>query len=136
MTIHIKNNHKCPACDAFYIPYEEEVPCPNCGKIEKYVFDSFIMTLAVKSLMFNKEQGSFVPPMWYVSSFGDHVMLLLFPIFEAYETEKKPGAFREFAEKRLSERDWGKKKYLEKHLLEIAVRLEKGLQEKLSTHGK
>ena len=131
MTIHINDSHKCPSCDAFYIPYDEEVPCPRCGKIEEFDFDLFI-PIAVESLMFNKEQGSFVPPMWYISSFGDHVMHLLFPIFEAYEAEKK-GDFRKFAEKHLSELDWGEQKYLEKHLLEIAVRLEKGLQEKFKS---
>jgi hypothetical protein len=129
MTIHINNSHKCPSCDAFYIPYDEDVPCPKCGKIEKENFD-FFMPLALESLMFNKKQGSFIPPMWYVSSFGDHVLHLLFPIFEAYGA-KKPGNFRRFAAKRLSKLDWGKQKYLEKHLLEIAVRLEKKIRNKI-----
>lgn len=128
MTIHINSSHECASCGAFYIPYEEILPCPKCGKIEKEYFDFFI-PLAVESLMFNKKQGSFIPPMWYVGSFGDHVLHLLFPIFEAYES-KKPGNFRKFAAKRLSKIDWGKQKYLEKHLLEIAVRLEEKI------HGK
>ena len=81
MTIHINNSHKCPSCDAFYVPYEENLPCPKCGKIEKQDFDIF-MPLAVESLMFNKKQGSFIPPMWIVESFGDHVLHLLFPVFE------------------------------------------------------
>ena len=129
MTIHINSSHECASCGAFYIPYDEEVPCPKCGKIEGEDFDIF-MPLAVESLLFNKKQGSFIPPSWYVASFGDHVMHLLFPIFEAYES-KKPGDFRKFAAKRLSKMDWGKQKYLEKHLLEIVVRLEKEISKKL-----
>ncbi|HCE46487.1 MAG TPA: hypothetical protein DET40_23325 [Lentisphaeria bacterium] len=83
----------------------------------------------MESLVFNKKQGSFVPPAWLVESFGDHALFLLFPIFESYSV-KETRNFKKFAAKRLSELDWGKQKYLEKHVCEIAVKLEKEIRGK------
>ena len=31
MSLHIMYDHQCAKCEAFYIPYEEGVTCPNCG---------------------------------------------------------------------------------------------------------
>lgn len=35
MTMHVVYDHECPACEALYIPYDEDVPCPRCGIVEE-----------------------------------------------------------------------------------------------------
>lgn len=88
MTLHVTYEHQCPKCAAYYIPYDEVVPCPQCGLIVKDRFD-YIEQAAV-SMRFNKREGSYIPSIpsaWLVGSLGDHILSLLFLIFDAYEDE-------------------------------------------------
>ena len=39
MSLHIMYDYQCSKCEAFYIPYEEGVTCPNCGLDEDEVYD-------------------------------------------------------------------------------------------------
>ena len=67
MTVHVRYEHKCAACQAFYIPYAPGVACPQCGRQESEVFD--FVPQAVESLRFNlRSYGSYLPPAWYVGS--------------------------------------------------------------------
>jgi hypothetical protein len=50
MTVHASYTHQCPACEAFYIPFDD-VPCPHCGLVEQER-DDFIR-LAVTSVRWN-----------------------------------------------------------------------------------
>lgn len=118
MTLHIVYDHQCTQCSAFYIPFEENVHCPQCGKLENETFD--FIPRAVDSLNFNKTKwGSFTPSAWWVGSFGDHVLNILFTLFDDYDQSGRED-FDEFASDHLSELDWGEQTYLEEHIKSIS----------------
>jgi len=125
MTLHIHYDHECPKCEAFYIPYDDRIPCPNCGLIESERID--YIEQATNSMQFNKADGRYTPGAWYVGSLGDHVLNLLFPLFDAYD-EEKPDDFEAFAASFLGQMGWDDQLYLEKHILGIAVRLNETLK--------
>ena len=121
MTLHTHYNHQCSICDSRYIPYDKDVPCPQCGTIEEERFD--FIPRACDSLCFNKKSyGSYLPPAWIAGSIGDHTLNLLFKLFYNYEHQKPPD-FKEFAIVWLSIVNWGDDQYLMDHVLGIAVRL-------------
>jgi len=120
MTIHVNYDHQCPQCQAYYIPYDAQVPCPKCGLVEKERFD--FIEQAAESMRFNISNGSYTPAAWWIGSFGDHILSLLFPLFDAYE-EDRPADFMVFAADQLGKMDWGDQSYLKEHVLGIAVRL-------------
>lgn len=116
MTLHVVYNHRCPRCKAHYIPYDEDVPCPNCGHVEGERFD--YIPLATASLKFNLEVfDSYMPRAWCVRSLGDHILHILFWVFEKFRKQKEKQNFCKFAEKLLSEMDWGEQKYFGKTCL-------------------
>lgn len=120
VTLHIKYNHQCPRCEAYYIPYDDDVPCPRCGLLEGERFD--FIPQAVESMLFNKAEGSYTPAAWWVGSLADHILRLLFPLFDAFD-EEKPEDFRAFATEWFDQMEWGDQQYLKNHVLGIAVRI-------------
>jgi hypothetical protein len=121
MPLHVVFDHQCAACEAEYIPYDQDVPCPQCGKVEEKRFD--FVGAALKSLRFNKSKdGTFLPPAWWSTSLGDHVLGMLFPLFEAADVDK-PKDFDAFAVAWLEDQDWGHRVYLKPHVLALARRL-------------
>jgi len=125
MTLHINYNHSCSNCRAQYIPYDENVPCPNCNIIEEERFD--FIPQAVISMRFNKRgSGTYTPGAWWVGSLSDNILRLLFSLFDSYEERQdKELSINSFASKWLSEINWEEQAYLEKHLLLIAERVGK-----------
>ncbi len=120
MTLHIHYNHQCPKCEAYYIPYDLEVPCPRCGLIEQERFD--FIPEAVESARFNLEtQGSYVPGAWYKSSLADHILGLVFGLLESQRRTPKGGRFEDLARKALQDMNWGDQVYLRDHVYGIAV---------------
>jgi hypothetical protein len=127
LTLHIKYDHKCPKCDAYYIPYDKDVPCPRCGLVEDERFD--YIPKAAGSLLFNLDNyGSYAPEAWWVSSLADHILLILFPVFEQFR-KSNHNDFDSFASDTLSRNNWGDQKYLEEHVRGIAVRINEDIQE-------
>lgn len=131
MTLHIIYDHRCPKCGARYIPYDQDIPCPNCGIVEDERFD--YIPKAVESMLFNLEKyGSYVPPSWVVESLGDHILDILFEIFDQFRRKKKQKDFATFVGKFLSKMKWKDQeedqRYLEKHVHEIAIRIHKDFQ--------
>ena len=129
MTLHVPYDHQCPACGAYYIPYDDDVPCPNCGLVEDERFD--FIPQAANSALFNiRHYGSYVPPAWYVGSLGDHILRLLFLIFDAYE---QSGAtdFPTFAQAAVDRMCWGNQQYLANHVRDIAIRVYEEVQRNL-----
>lgn len=124
MTLHITYSHQCPACEAFYIPYDDRVPCPKCGLVEEERFD--YISQAAASLRFNKAGGEYTPAAWWVGSLADHILSVLFPLFDARD-EGNPPDFRAFASEQLGRMEWGDQPYLKDHILGIAVRLHETL---------
>jgi hypothetical protein len=120
MTLHVVYDHLCGGCGAFYIPYDA-VPCPRCGLVEQERFD--YIPRAVESMRYNKQGGSYTPPAWWVGSLGDHVLRLLFGLFDAYLKEPQQGDFEAFLTDQLSGMQWGDQEYLRDHLRGIALRV-------------
>lgn len=126
MTLHIPFDHQCPKCSAHYIPYDDAVPCPNCGHVEPERFD--FIPQAVASARYNLETyQSYLPGAWYIGSFGDHILKILFGLLEDYKEGPKQPSFPDFAQTRLAQLDWGKQTYLRDHILSIAVRVYESL---------
>jgi hypothetical protein len=121
MPLHVVYDHQCSDCEADYIPYDHDVPCPQCGKLEVQRFD--FIPQAVKSLRFNKSRdGTFLPPAWWSTSLGDQMLGLLFPLFEAGDVDR-PANFDAYATSWLASLDWGHRPYLMHHVLGMARRL-------------
>ena len=121
MTWHITYNHKCPQCNALYIPYDDIVPCPKCGLVESERID-FIKQAAM-SLRMNKAEGSYAPKAWWAGSLGDQILFHLFILFDTYEKTNPPD-FSIFAEAELAKMDWGAHLYIKDHIMGMAIRLD------------
>lgn len=126
MTMHVVYSHECPNCKAYYIPYDADVPCPRCGEVEEERFD--YIPQAAMSMQYNKRGGgTYTPGAWWVGSLGDHILHLLFGIFDAYEANKGEAGFEQFLDQRLAQMQWGDQEYLGKHLRGIALRVRQEL---------
>jgi hypothetical protein len=125
--MHVVYSHECETCKAYYIPYDTDVPCPRCGKVEIERFD--YIPQAAASMRVNKSSsGTYTPGAWWVGSLGDHILMLLFGIFDAYEAQQQGGApFEQFLEQRLAQMQWGDQAYLGAHLRGIALRVRQEL---------
>jgi hypothetical protein len=131
--VHVVFDHQCAACEADYIPYDRDVPCPRCGAVEAERFD--FIRQAAKSLRFNKaKDGTFLPPAWWATSLGDQLLGLLFPLFETSDVDR-PADFDEFAKSWLASMDWGHRPYLKNHVLGMARRLADELAKPVATRN-
>ena len=128
MTLHIIYDHRCPKCGAYYIPYDENVPCPNCGIVEDERFD--YIPNAVESILFNlKAYGSYIPPVWSTGSLGDNTLSILFDILEQFRKSKEMD-FDTFVKGILPKMGWGDQKYFGKHVYSIAVRIHEEIKKR------
>ena len=133
MILHVHYDHQCPRCEAYYIPYDTDVPCPKCALVEAERFD--YITEAAQSLWATlKERGSFVPPGWSVFSLGDAFLEILFGPFEDYR-QSNNASFEDFAKTYLSRVEWDGHNYLEHHVLNIAVRVHEEIKRKIEREG-
>lgn len=127
MTIHVSYDHECPECGAYYVPYDDDVPCPKCGIIENERFD--FISKAVESILYNIEQYHFfVPPCWITYSLCDKILIILFHLFQAFEFSGKEKAFSEFSFDEIKKHVyWKGHDYIVKHIYNIAVRVNESL---------
>jgi hypothetical protein len=126
MTMHVVYSHECPTCKAFYIPYDSDVPCPRCGAVEKERFD--YIPQAVDSMRINKQMGgTYTPGAWWIGSLGDHILSVLFGLFDGYKAQEGQMAFEPFIENALERMKWGDQDYLRTHIQGIALRVREGL---------
>jgi hypothetical protein len=126
MTMHVVYSHECPNCKAYYIPYDDAVPCPRCGTVEEERFN--YIPQAAASMNVNKTSGgSYTPGAWWVGSLGDHILMLLFGLFDAYEAQQSPTTFEQFIDQRLAQMEWGDQEYMRDHLRGIAIRVRQEL---------
>ena len=122
LTIHTKHHHSCPDCEVEYLPYDDAVPCPNCGLVEPERFD--FISRAVESAQFNtKQNGTYVPLVWSVLSHGDQVLSLLFRLLEHDRNNQSAQPFREVARSQLDSIDWHGQSYYKDYIYEIALRV-------------
>ena len=124
MTMHVEYDHNCGECGAHYIPFDKGIVCPKCGLDESETFD--YIPQAVESMKLNKLDGKYMPGAWWVGSLGDHVLKIMFNLFDEFELEKNKD-FTTFSRNYLSQFEWGDQAYLEEHVLEISIRIHKEL---------
>jgi hypothetical protein len=126
MTMHVVYTHECGTCKAYYIPYDSDVPCPRCGAVEQERFD--YIPQAVTSMQVNKTSGgTYTPGAWWVGSLGDHILSVLFGLFDRYESQQGQMPFELFIENALEGMTWGDQDYLRPHFRGIALRVREGL---------
>ena len=131
MSLHIPYTHQCPKCSAFYIPYAEDVCCPSCGVQEdkSEVFDTFIQQ-AANSAEFNfNSHGSYIPPAWWVGTFGDHILSLLFGILEQHRTTENSESFADVARRMVDKIEWSDQEYTREHLYQIALKVQEQIEQ-------
>lgn len=93
MSYHISlEDYYCPNCNALYIPYEENMSCPKCKKVDNNIPKEYLEFIdkMIASLRVNKiDGGMFIPLGWYMGSFTDSVQDIIFHIFYAWD-KKRP----------------------------------------------
>jgi hypothetical protein len=121
MTLHVVYTHQCASCEAYYIPYDQ-VPCPRCGTVEEERFD--YIPQAVDSMQYNKEGGGhYTPGAWWVGSLGDHILSVLFGLFDGYDSSGTTQSFHDYLVEQLGALQWGDQEYLRDHIRDIALRV-------------
>ncbi len=137
MTLHSHGNwystYQCSVCAAFYIPFAKEIHCPKCGKNEGKACD--FIEVAGSSLHYNLAQyGSYVPDGWYIGCYSDHVLDLLFTLFQAFRVANPDGkSFEPFAHAWIQGVDFSEQDYARAHVLHIALEVNKQMQLFLNT---
>jgi len=122
MTLHIVYNHQCPKCETYYIPYDEDVPCPNCGLVEPERYD--FVSEAVRSAQYNLRcNGSYMPSAWWVGTLGDHVLHTIFRLLEEYRVSGEGEIFMECAAREIDEALPATSPHMRNHILNIAIRV-------------
>lgn len=120
------DTHQCAQCEAFFLPFEQGLPCPRCGSPATEFYD--FLTDAIAGLTIHKRQyGRFSPGAFFVGGLAEHVFLLLCNALDAID-----GAvdFQDAMRRHLDSCDWGDQAYLRSHVYDIALRIDKKLRDK------
>lgn len=128
MTYHFFScdTHQCSQCEAFFLPFEQGLPCPRCGEPATEFHD--FLAEAIAGLTIHKRQyGRFSPGAFFVGGFAEHVFLLLCNSLDAIDGAAN---FEEAMRRHLDDCEWGDQQYLRSHVYDIAVRIDKKLREK------
>jgi uncharacterized OB-fold protein len=115
-------DHQCSKCEAYYIPYEEAIVCPNCGLDEEEVYD-IVPVLATSANYQMNTVGQYTPIAWWIGSFGDHVALIVFQILDAYSNQEGAKEFTEVASEYCDNRTWGNQLYMKNHIKELSYKV-------------
>lgn len=129
MSLHIMYDHQCSECEAYYIPYEKGIVCPNCGLDEEDIYD-IIPELAHSAKYQMDTMGFYTPIAWWIGSFGDHIALIIFQILDAYSDQEEGKEFQEVALEYCNNRTWGNQLYMKDHICEISYKVFLALQGK------
>ena len=121
MSLHIMYDHQCSECEAYYIPYDEDIVCPNCGKDEEKALN--IVTELTKSAQYQMNTMGFYSPIaWWTGSFGDFVALLIFKVLDEFYAQKDKD-FKEIAESHFNSREWGTQLYMKNHIKDLSYKV-------------
>lgn len=85
--IHLKN-FVCPKCSEVYIPYQKDLPCPNCGTMNTVSDERYFnfITDCIQSMKAHKKQfGRYRPNAWYIGTYTEQIQSLTFELFDALE---------------------------------------------------
>jgi len=122
-------DHQCSKCEAFYIPYEKGIVCPNCGLDEEKKYD-IVPELATSANYQMREMGFYTPIAWWTGSFGDHVALLIFQVLDAFHAQKEK-SFQEFSLEYFDKSKWGNQLYMKNHIRDLSYKVFSELQKKI-----
>lgn len=128
MSLHIMYDHQCSKCKAFYIPYEKDIVCPNCGLNEDDIYD-IVPQLAHSANYQIDTMGFYTPIAWWTGSFGDYVALIIFQILDAYYNQEDEKEFQEVALDYCNNRTWGKQLYMKNHICNLSHKVYLALRE-------
>lgn len=118
MSLHIMYDHQCSKCEAFYIPYEKGVVCPQCALDEDETYD--IVPQLANSANYQMDiHGFYTPIAWWTGSFGDHVAFLIFKVLDKFYTQKENN-FQEVAEEHFNSSEWGTQLYMKNHIRDLS----------------
>ncbi len=134
MSLHIKYDHQCSKCEAYYIPYEKGIVCPNCGLNEKEVYD-LVPRLAYSAKYQMDTMGYYTPVAWWIGSFGDYVALVIFKILDVYYEQKEKN-FREITQDYCDNRTWGSQLYMKDHIRNLSYKVFLELKNKMDLDTK
>jgi uncharacterized Zn finger protein (UPF0148 family) len=128
MTFHIKkDDYQCPECSAYFIPYQENHPCPNCGHtVNEPEYTDFIDQLLHSLRVHKRKYGQYMPDTWLHNSFGEHVQQFCFQVFDDLERKDLDSeqAERKHVQKVLDEQVWqADMPYVGDHVSEIVERV-------------
>jgi hypothetical protein len=122
-------DHQCSKCEAFYIPYEKGIVCPNCGLDEEEIYD-IVPELANSANYQMDTMGFYTPIAWWTGSFGDHVALLIFQVLDAFNAQEEKN-FQEFALEYFDNSKWGNQLYMKEHIRDLSYKVFLELQKKI-----
>ena len=121
MSSHIYYDHQCQKCKAFYIPYEKDIVCPNCGLNEKEIYD--IVPEIVGSAEYHKvTTGSYTPLAFFISSLGDRISLQIYRVLDAFYKQDKKN-FQEFSKDYFNNMEWKEHLYMKNHLCDLSYKV-------------
>ena len=122
MSFHIMYDYQCKNCEAYYIPYDRNARCPNCGINEEEIAEDIISRIASSANYQKNMFGIYTPIAWWQGSFGDYVALLIFQCLDAYE-EQAEKSFTEFAQIYFDKRQWGNQLYMKRNIYGLSCRV-------------
>jgi len=122
MSMHIMYDHQCSKCEAYYIPYDKDIVCPNCGVKEEEIAENIVLTIVSSANYQKKMFGFYTPIAWWQGSFGDYVALLIFKVLDAYEEQAEKN-FAEFAQMHFDNTQWGNQLYMKSNIYGLSCRV-------------
>ena len=132
MTLHLHMNYACPECEALYIPYGDDIPCPKCGHVNELEEYPDLIGGICESFLFNiKDVGDFMPMCWATMDISDTIQLLFFSIFNKWVTEEmlehepitREKEFGRFLHEIMDEADLGDHSYVRDYLIELDLKV-------------
>ncbi len=124
MTLHLYMNHICPEfdCGCVYIPYNETIPCPKCGKQEEMENYFPLIEGICESFIFNiGDVGSFTPMCWATMDLSDAMQLILFHLFEKWIKESISEKFKDYSDDFISRIDCQDQDYMRDYLKKLSL---------------
>jgi len=115
--------HKCKKCGAYFLPFEHNLPCPQCGTPSTEFYD-FVSEAATGLQIHKRDYGHYSAAGFFVGGLPEHIFLQLCNAFDEIQDHSDfPTALRRY----LDGSDWGDQKYLSSHIYDIAVRVREKL---------
>lgn len=124
MSLHFHQpNYACQKCEALFIPYQTNIPCPQCGHISNIDIEEYadtIQLIAGSMRLHKMKTGYYFPGVWATMCLLDHIQSIIFRTFDAMEDMKPENEKVFLAEVLKNKFKWGDQEYLEAHIREIA----------------